>query len=320
MHLPPEKPLTVLVPMDGSILAEQAIPYAMTLAGNDGKVLFYGVVEPAETRRDDYGYQVTLTDQDNDRNCAESEKTITNMVRRWFPDERAWSVEVDPGTPAEAILEKAETIDADLIVIASHGRSSLGRWRFGSVADRVSRQSTVPVLVVRPSDSSPEMSSAHIRRILVTLDGSERSEKALPIAKAIARAINRPILLLSVLRSAEVPSLYAPWVGPPVVEDSLAEDFGTEHSHIVKRMKEIRAELDAEGFAVDVAIRSGDPIVEIEKVAGHTDLVIATTHGRTGFQRWALGSVSEKLIREGAAPVLVVSSRCRTEALEPVLV
>ena len=109
--------------------------------------------------------------------------------------------------------------------------------------------------------------------------------------------------------------MYAPWVGPPVVEDSLAEDFDTEHAHIVNRLKEISAELDAEGFVVDVAIRSGDPIVEIEKVAGHTDLVIATTHGRTGFQRWALGSVSEKLIREGAAPVLVVSSRCRSQAL-----
>ena len=310
-------PLMILVPIDGSTLAEQAIPYAMALAGDTGEIVFLGVVEPAETRRDDYGYRLPPTDQDHDRRRAELDQAISGIVSRWIPDHRRWRVEVEAGSPAETILEKANKTQADLVVIASHGRSSLGRWRFGSVADRVSRESLVPVLVVRPTDSSPDMGKARIRRIVVALDGSERSEMALPIVKAIARSTNRPILLLSVLRSAEVPAMYAPWIGPPVVEDSLAEDFETEHKHVVNRLKELRKELVDEGFVVDVAIRTGDPIIEIEKIAGHTDLVVTTTHGRTGFQRWALGSVSEKLIREGAAPVLVVSSRCRSKVAEP---
>jgi nucleotide-binding universal stress UspA family protein len=143
----------ILVPLDGSALAEQVLPHVHALAANEGttRITLLRAVPPVFTGGAEYGGLMSTTSADTLATLSDEARDYLSGVATQFRDEGyAVTLEVNALAAADAILEYAEAYHVDLIAIATHGRSGIGRWVFGSVTQKVIQTSPVPVLVVRP--------------------------------------------------------------------------------------------------------------------------------------------------------------------------
>lgn len=306
----------VLTPIDGSARALRAVPWAAKLAGPGGTVVFARAVPPRPAYAEALLTLAGSGDEGVERIQSEWEKIAEADI-----DEAAGLI-ADPGVaverqiaegePEEMIVAAADRSGADMIVMSSHGRGAIGRAIFGSVADRVTRSSTVPVLVLRtPDDAAP--ADPPVRRIVVPLDGSELAEEALPVAVGVARSLGAPIhVVRAVDPVANMPVArgnfgMAPMVSADVV-DQIWEESEAEGKETVSNAV---ARLRKEGVEADGAILTGSPFFAISDTTAPDDLLVLTSHGRGGVRRWLLGSVAEKLVREAPAPVLLVPASSR---------
>lgn len=271
----------ILVPLDGSDLAERALPYAEALAA-PGCELVLLEVGPNE---DEVGALERHTDS-----CAR--------------------LETATGDPAQQILQVARDLGVGLIVMTTHGRGALGRWAFGSVADTVTRSADVPVLIVRPSDEAP--APPVIRRVVVPLDGSPLAERALPVAQSLAQQLDVPVHLIT---AVDMTSLLPVEMLPTVAFDAtLYEETLTRiQSGAEAWLKAAAQQLQGAGVTTTWDVLPGSPFLAINDALTAGDLLVMASHGRGGAKRWLLGSVAEKLIREAPVPVVLVPAGVRQE-------
>lgn len=302
-----ETPPLILVPLDGSPLAEQAIPYAAATAGPDHELLLLRVAPAPEPARDYYTRRrLPMTEQDLVKYEGSLVEELTREARRWAdvaPRVRARAVTGDD--PAEQLLKVAIEERVDLIVMASHGRGALGRWTFGSVADRVARSSPVPVMIVRPQDAAVEIGEAEVFRFVVPLDGSELAASALPVAERLARRTHRPVHLIRVIPPVTEVVRSEPASGglsPEVTHDV----YASIEANAGRPLAEIAQRLQAAGIPTTWEILVGAPDARIVDATHPGDVVVISSHGRGGIRRWLIGSVAEKLVRLARGPVVVV--------------
>lgn len=309
--------VNVLVPLDGSPLAEQAIPFAQAVAGEGAGLTFLQVVPKPEPLR---GIMGAVLATEDDVMLMESETAralLSETAERWGSHLKApVAVEVAAGDPATAILDAAETLKSEIIVIASHGRGALGRLAFGSVADRIARGSRTPVLIVHPDEGGPENQPMRtLQRLIVPIDGSDNALQALPLAITIAQRQNLPIHLIEVINPA---TLLLP--SPIGVSNYPAEFYQEIEDEMATSAKESLEAASAMVAAADVpvtsAILEGATVDSIESELQPGDLIVMTSHGRGGIRRWLLGSVAEKLIRLGKSPVVLVPVSDRQDMVE----
>ena len=199
---------------------------------------------------------------------------------------------VREGDPAAEILFAIDEHSPTLVVMSSHGRSGILRWIRGSVAERVLRSCATPLLLVTPHAGTHEVES-RFRRILVPLDGGERSARVLPLVKDLARRHEAEVLLLRVEQEGLNRPMLAVALAPTKVVESLRPWTQGLASEGI-RCRAIAAQGDSAGEILDVAEREG------------VDLIAMTTHGRTGLSRLLDGSVSEQVLRHSRKPLLVV--------------
>ena len=145
--------------------------------------------------------------------------------------------------------------------------------------------------------------------ILVPLDGSEFAEAALPHARALSKAFDGRITLISVFEPATVIS--QPGAVGPVI--SVAVDTEAEMTALRQYLDKVVANLKTEGINVRTAIRQGDPasVVIDYAAANREDIIVMSTHGRSGIQRWVYGSVADKVLRSANVPVLLIRAHVR---------
>jgi len=298
---------SILVPLDGSLLAKHAIPYAQALMGKGGSIALLHVIPVdqgyvPEVMESEFGWGV-------DEKLAIASKVRSNLHE--FANEMETTgtltalpkIYVEIGEPAETIVDMAKLRPSDLIVMTTHGYGSVKRALFGSVTDRVVRHSTVPVLVVRDQDDVVLGKSATIRRIVLPLDGSLLAENAVSMAKNVAKQLDVPILLVRALHLNYI---------VPSVEGALAvtqESIDDMFQYADEYLAVAQGQLSREGLDVSIATKWGAPFDVIDTLTRPDDLIVLTSHGRSGVGRWLLGSVAEKLIRTSRAPVLVVPVR-----------
>jgi nucleotide-binding universal stress UspA family protein len=308
----------VLVPLDGSLLAERAIPVAAALAGSEGAITFMHVVPDPEPLRGIFGSMLATSDDVLRMERETATVMIEEIARRWKGVlSQEPSIHVTPGDPAEMILRAVRDVGATMIAIASHGRGMAGRLAFGSVADRIARSSEVPVLIVHPDEEDEsvqiEAQLAEIRRILVPLDGSETAAQALPVATDLAQSSGASVHLVQAVNPSAMllPSPVGAAHYPAELYQEVADEMKTSAKETLST-----AESDISSGGVDVTqvVVEGPAVAAIESEVKEGDLIVMTSHGRGGFRRWLLGSVSEKLIRSGAAPVVLVPSAERVAA------
>lgn len=236
-------------------------------------------------------------------------KEMEGQLRAFYRAEPPIVVDyvVKPGHAPDEILRVADEVDADIVVVGTHGRGGFDRLICGSVAESVMRNSSRPVLVVRHPESS--QAGAPVRMILHPTDFSTRSWPALGVARALARANHAQLALMHVA-PAEVltgGTFYAP------------ADLGSER----EQLAELQGQTARAGLEGQVKARfcQGDPVTEILLAAEDLgcDLLVMGTHGRTGIGRLLMGSVAESVCRKAPCLTLIVKDApgATAEAEEP---
>ncbi len=266
----------IVVPLDGSDLAEAALPVATAVAtAADAHLdlvtvaLTYDV--PLDTQMD------TLTQAALHRAEAAIRATHPRVART-----------ILAGTPAEELSNHARNSDADLIVMATHGRSGLRKLILGSVADKLITLSTVPVLLVRAKNDGPvelPLDETKFKRIILPLDGRESAPAAVPLALSVAK-----------LFSAETVLLFA------------NEDGTSEAAE--RQLRVFVGVFEQQDLVVSQQVERGRPSEVIVETTREGDLVIMSSLSATGVARGShRGSVADHVIKNADAPVLVVAPK-----------
>lgn len=300
---------SVLVPLDGSDLSEQALPFALAIVKGGGSVTLMQAIPDAEPLRRPFG-AITMSADEVARmltNLAEDD--LNRAESRWadLASGVTLSKKTVSGDAATVILETADSLNADLIALASAGRGAVGRLALGSVADRVVRTADKPVLVVRGFDAPAAHALPDINRVVVPLDGSDRARLAVPVAATIAKQLGAAVELLT---AVDLPQVVSPAMayGPAFSPEFYAEIEESTTQTANEHLDEAVADFAKHGITANKHIMLGSAVASILDFAKHGDLVVMTSRGQGGFKRWILGSVAEKLIRDCPAPVLLVPS------------
>jgi len=297
---------SILVPLDGSPFAEQALPLARELARATRSKLRLVLVHELP------GPPVDVASA---RLYTSIEVAVRKSERAYLQGVAARLREASPtrvhtallgGPIGPALATYVEEIGADLIVMSTHGRGPFRRFWLGSVADHLVRTAEVPVLLVRPSEEATGQAPPPvIQEILVPLDGSPLAEAALGPASAVAGALGAGLLLLQVVQPI-VLMTDPPLAVPTGYDDRLTTIRRREAQDY---LDSLRDKLGAQGLRVSTAAVVGGPLAPtILELAGpdRVGLIAIATHGRGGLRRLALGSVADKLVRGADQPVLVV--------------
>jgi len=301
--------IRILVPLDGSSLAEQALPCAVTLArGLGAELVLLRAVWILPDILEMLDESTVELNEIVDELEAEANGYLGALTERLRGTGLSACHVVRRGPAAEAILDYAERVNIDQIVMATHGYSGIKRWTHGSVTERVLQTSRAPLLLVRVSGQdlgSDWQQPARCRRILVPLDGSPVAEQILPTVATVAHAMSGDLVLLQVPIVHVSGWMTGDWYLPiQGVLDTAEEDAQAYLNAVAGKLME-------QGLGVVTATVSGsvaDCIVEFAE-ANRVDLIAMCTHGRTGLARWALGSVADRVLRASSAPILLVRAQ-----------
>jgi nucleotide-binding universal stress UspA family protein len=287
---------TVLVALDGSPLAERALPFARAIARGARARLVLVRAVPLSPAAPGPGSAGAAQRARARGEAAAYLERIAPLVTGHGAVEAA----VLEGEPAAAILAHGRARGADLLVLATHGRSGLGRWLYGSVADAVLRQAATPVLLV-PATSGAAWPDDRPGRVVVALDGSHEALAALSPARALAAALGARLLLLKVV---EPPSgaLYRGPIREQLFHPGVALDGARRY------LQGVAGTLLSGVEAVEVRAAVGPAAAAIAAVAreAHAGAVAMATHGRGGLARAALGSVATETLHRATVPLLLV--------------
>lgn len=282
-----------LVPLDGSELAEHALPWATALAQKfDAKIELLRCYEPLASiymlpefasPSPTYFDQSAFFKQIDD---------YLEQVEQQLPEGLTVKkrCESEPGT---AIIDRAESDEIEAIVMASHGRGGLGRWLLGSVATKVVRGSRVPVFLINATTEVPE--HPELKRILVPLDGSELSETALPHALRLADAFGAEVVL------------YQGVPHTPIGHPHLDAAVHLEVQNAREYLSSVKEKYPHSKITTQVKVAG--PTLGIVEAAEKCDLIVMNSHGHTGVKRWLLGSVAESVLQASHRPLMVVYQR-----------
>jgi nucleotide-binding universal stress UspA family protein len=289
----------IIVSLDGSELAETALPYAAALA--EALRTHLVLVTVWEGTESELGTTFPAMAMDIEKSATSYFTDYLDGIRARYGRADQTRDIVRMGEASEEILKAIDETGARLLVIATHGRSGLGRWIYGSTAGRLLRTSHVPVVAVGPNVPAHSDKIA-LKHLMVPLDGSPLSEAALPVAKAIAASAGAKISLVRGVRWAVQAYPYSlPDAYIPQIDDELEAGAKAYLRRIEGTVKDGQ-HADVDAFVVRGGVADGLMDV-VEKQA--VDLVVMTTHARAGIARAALGSTADRML-QGKAPVLLV--------------
>ncbi|MDQ2653006.1 MAG: universal stress protein [Chloroflexota bacterium] len=294
----------IVLPLDGSPVAERALPFAEALAKLMGAPLhLVRVTDPLHPGSplanllavDSLALEVWL---EGERVAAR--EYLEHLQEDLQIDQLSVTVERLEGPTVDGLL--ATTQPGDLLVMATRGRGGAARWFLGSTAEAVIRRATVPVFLVRADGAHPAQSTYH--RIVVPLDGSSLAEEALPIAQELATRLGIPVHLITVIDVSGTASFDIAVAGITAerLEDNLTQLLTKAERNIARACEQLG---DA-GVEITTDVLHGAPGQVIPNATQPGDLIVMTTHGRSGPARWLLGSVAEAVVRRSTVPVLLM--------------
>jgi len=290
MHLPVPAYQTILVPLDGSDVAEYAIGYAVDLARMHHARLLLACLADAI---DAEAAHLPLAAEQ--LTCQEAQarlQTLRHQLRAEEIEVEARVIESpDPRAALERLIE-AESVH--LIVMSTQGWTGMLNWVFGPDLESALNALPVPLLLVRPTTY----------KIVVPLDGSSWSESALPQAREIARAFDAEIILLHVYQTPT--GSYADQLALAGQQEAAERPYEEMHDILIG----LRNTLRREGIrAREQMIRSNNPaqaIIEFVASEAGVSMVVMSTHGRTGISRLLMGSVAQTVLKGLRCPVTLV--------------
>lgn len=285
----------ILVPLDGSNLAELALPYTEELASafNSEVTLLFVCDTPHCQQR--YEHQVYV------------EKTA-ELVREHIEGERP-KTSVKPvmleGHAALEIVSYVTKNDMSLIIMATHGRSGIMSWAMGSIADKVVDRVSIPILLIRANVPAPEAGQEELfKRILLPLDGSEAGEATLPYIKELTEKLHSEVILFQVIASGK----HVHTVGGLDYVRFTEEQVASRKESAKEYLEGASQRFAGTKATIRTELKSGNAAQEIINFADeiNASLVAVSTHGRSGIERWAFGSITHRVLHHGNIPLLLV--------------
>jgi len=280
----------LLVPLDGSELAERALPYVETLARKlNSEAILLTACAPAESSEKPFR--------------AYLEKRVGELASLGV---KASSVCIR-GDAAKEILDFVERTDISLVIISTHGKTGHGVWAMGNIANKVLQRLHVPVLLIRPTELETVTEEREMRKIVVPLDGSQLAEHIIPYAKGLAKAMDSEVILLQVI---EPVSTFHFEISPETFDwtkyekDHLAQAERKAKEYLGRNERDLRSD----GVKVSSALAQGKAADSILKYAddNSVSVIALATHGFSGVAKWVYGSVASKIIMSSSKPVLLV--------------
>jgi len=291
----------ILVPLDGSELAECVLNHVMIMSDTMGsKVTLFHSLE----RQNSSSVNSPVNPHEWKMRMTEARlylKGISEKLQGKIPDIDHVLVE---GPAAERVIEYAHASGVDCIILSSHGRSGLTGWNISGVVQKIILRSYISTLIVRAYGI--DTASGGYRKIMVALDCSNRAESALPIGILLARSRKSELVLAHVVEVPEMPRRL-----PPSAEDIALSEKMIERNHSAadEYLKQLVFQLSAENISPTVRLLTGrsvastlNRLVKNEKI----DLVILSAHGNQGDTTWPYGSVAVSFIAYGTTPLLVM--------------
>ena len=296
----------MLVPLDGSELAEVVFPYAGEIAASLKleQLTLLHVVPPEEKNLIALhkGY-IERAAETVGNLCRDPQRIKGGVV---CAEKVQFNGVLATGHPAEEILRYAEDKGVDIILMATHGRTGVQRWTMGSIADKVLRASKVPVWLIR-AGLPQEIVNDHLptRKILVPLDGSELAASVLPYAEAVARQSDAgliEVILLAVCDPTLPATYYVP--APYTWDEQVKACRRKDEQYLAETEKRLRDS----GLNVRSEVLIGKPAETIVEYVSEKrlSLIVMSTHGRSGLGRWVFGSIAEKVLHGVTTPILLV--------------
>jgi len=296
---------SLLVPLDGSEFSERTLHLAQGLAKATGASLHLAhvhVPHPPDhfLSNTQFHYEGLDMEEYEARHKAEEEAYLADVQAKLAPDTPVDSALLE-GHVAEEVARYAETVDADMILITTHGHTGVSRMWLGSVADALVRLTSMPLLVVHPAQGGHVPDDVlSFKHVMVPLDGSELSATILGAAADLASASGARLTLVHVVSSSAV-------LGArifPLLPDDLTPAMAKAREYLESKAEELRAR----GLRVDVHVEEHEaPGRAIAAVADKldADVIALATHGYGGLKRALLGSVADKVLRSSPLPLLV---------------
>lgn len=294
---------TVLFPTDFSAMADTALDYAIALAEKHGATLhlLHAVVLHADDPNDAAHHFPDTAEIE-----ARLEGVAERRMQERLEERGVTEIEVVRAqrrgiSTAPVILEYAEEVEADVIVMSTHGRRGLSHALIGSVTEEVVRLSPRPVLTIRAAEKGPI--PVGIERVLVPVDFSPHSERAVEHAIEVCRIYEGQLHLLHVFEQPVTPEVY---VG---AGSAFRLDFSTQEASLRQALRDLADRMNA-GDGVEVHVREGRAVAGILAAAEEmeADLIVIATHGLGGLTHVLLGSVTEKVVRRAPCPVLTIKA------------
>jgi nucleotide-binding universal stress UspA family protein len=288
----------ILVPLDGSRMAEMALPTAVLLAQKlEASVTLIHVIEhnaPQSVHGDRH-----LTNQ------VEASTYLSETAAAYFPAGSQVECHVhteEVQNVAASIVNHEGEFSPDLIVMCAHGSSGMHEFMVGNIAQQVIAHGKTPLLLLRPDRSG---SSPVINRILVALDGISEHENGLPLVARLAAAFSASLHLVQVVPtlgtlSGNQAASGRLLPGTTTVMLEIAETEAEEH------LAEHVSEWKLAGLHVQAEVRRGDPAPQVVAAAQDSDLIVIGTHGKAGIKAFWSGSVASKIITQTHLPILLI--------------
>lgn len=282
----------ILVPLDGSRLAEQVLPHVKVCAlGFQAVIQLFKINDPEAMTP----FSPPMQGKDY----------LERVRAERLPMSLPVHCLVEVGKPAVMIADWNKHDPTRLIAMATHGVAGARRWLLGSVASKVLQTATNPVLLVRPIDGDREPAAPALKTIIVGLDGSELAEKVLPYASAFARKLNLGVVLLQaydmpidalLIRGADFPRQFSQRKAQveKEAEKYLAAKAAMLRDSGIEQVTIAALEEEPANALMDRAAKKGGALIAM------------TTRGRAGLNRWYMGSVAERVVQHSGAPVLLV--------------
>ena len=294
----------VLVLLDGSPLAECALPWAVAVAqAFAARITLLRVLEtPAVSSSTSHHHDAV----DWEMRRAEAQSRLAAIDHDLKARQMTSTIELLEGRPAEQIINFAGAHQVDLVALSSHGEGGLSGWALSSTAAMVVARARTSVLVVPAHAAEGQrIGDVRFRRVLVPLDCSPRAECVLPLATALARAHDAEMILAHVVPEPEMPRRL-----PPSAEDLAVASRLTERNRVEgeRYLGELRDRLEPKlqvGTRIVVSSRRARAIRAMADEAD-VDLVMVSAHGRTGDALERYGSVAARLLEGNSRPIIVL--------------
>jgi nucleotide-binding universal stress UspA family protein len=292
----------ILVPLDGSELAECVLPHLIAIAPVTGaRVTLIHVLERALSRN---GNAVPIDPLTWHMQKQESQSYLDRIAEHLKKLDLQVEQAILEGNPAETLIEYARNNAIDLLVLSTHGRTGLSEWNVSSVVQKILLRSYKSILLIRAYASPPE--EVQYNRLFLAIDGSMRAEYILPFAMSLAQSHHSNVILGMVIQPPQALQRF------PLSEEDAAciyqftEKCQTEAS---RYLDQLATQLSLKGVSAEVKTAvSENALGAVYDMAedSNADLIMIAAHGYSGERRWPYGSIAASLIAYGRTPLMIM--------------